>query len=48
MVSEKPEKKPGPADVKSPTDDGQARRVESTGRGKQAPHTTKRNTATQV
>lgn len=46
MVSEKPEKR---SDVKSPTDDGQAKRVvESAGRGKQPPHMTKRDTAAQV
>ncbi|XP_008279645.1 uncharacterized protein C15orf52 homolog isoform X2 [Stegastes partitus] len=45
VVSEKPEKRPGPADVKSPTDDGQARRVESAGRGKQPSHMTKREAA---
>ncbi|XP_058471397.1 coiled-coil domain-containing protein 9B isoform X1 [Solea solea] len=45
VVSEKPERRLGSADVKSPTDDGQARRVESAGRGKHPPHTTKRNTA---
>lgn len=48
MVSERPEKRLGPADVKSPTDDGQARRAESAGRGKQPPHMTKRDTAAQV
>ncbi|XP_023140519.2 coiled-coil domain-containing protein 9B isoform X2 [Amphiprion ocellaris] len=47
VVSEKPEKRPGPADVKSPTDDGQARRVESAGRGKQPSHMTKRDAAAQ-
>ncbi|XP_071354351.1 coiled-coil domain-containing protein 9B isoform X3 [Trachinotus anak] len=47
VVSERPEKRLGPADVKSPTDDGQTRRVESAGRGKQPPHMTKRNTAAQ-
>ncbi|XP_029316087.1 coiled-coil domain-containing protein 9B isoform X2 [Cottoperca gobio] len=47
VVSERPEKRPGPADIKSPTDDGQARRVESTGRAKQPPHMTKRDTAAQ-
>ncbi|XP_041668795.1 coiled-coil domain-containing protein 9B isoform X3 [Cheilinus undulatus] len=45
VVSERPEKRPGPADVKSPPDDGQARHVESAGRGKQQPHTTKRDAA---
>ncbi|XP_078031136.1 coiled-coil domain-containing protein 9B isoform X3 [Epinephelus lanceolatus] len=47
VVSERPEKRPGPADIKSPTDDGQARRVESAGRGKQPPHMTRRDTAAQ-
>ncbi|KAM6912279.1 coiled-coil domain-containing protein 9B [Xenentodon cancila] len=47
VVREKPEKKPGSADVKSPTDDGQARHVESNGRGKQPPHMTKRDAAAQ-
>ncbi|XP_029349674.1 coiled-coil domain-containing protein 9B isoform X2 [Echeneis naucrates] len=45
VVSERPEKRMGSVDVKSPTDDGQARRLESAGRGKQPPHTPKRNTA---
>ncbi|XP_047466936.1 coiled-coil domain-containing protein 9B isoform X2 [Mugil cephalus] len=47
VVSEKPEKRPVSADVKSPTDDGQARRVESVGRGKQPSHMTKRDAAAQ-
>uniref|UniRef100_UPI0037E877A0 coiled-coil domain-containing protein 9B isoform X3 n=1 Tax=Semicossyphus pulcher TaxID=241346 RepID=UPI0037E877A0 len=47
VVSERPEKRPGPADVKSPADDGQARRVESAGRGKQPPHMTRRDAAAQ-
>ncbi|XP_041810151.1 coiled-coil domain-containing protein 9B [Chelmon rostratus] len=47
VVSERPEKRPGPADIKSPTDDGQAKRVESAGRGKQPPHVTKRDAAAQ-
>ncbi|XP_049451585.1 coiled-coil domain-containing protein 9B isoform X5 [Epinephelus fuscoguttatus] len=47
VVSERPEKRPGTADIKSPTDDGQARRVESAGRGKQPPHMTRRDTAAQ-
>ncbi|XP_031134680.1 coiled-coil domain-containing protein 9B isoform X3 [Sander lucioperca] len=47
VVSERPEKRPGPADIKSPTDDRQARRVESVGRGKQPLHMTKRDTAPQ-
>ncbi|CAN9502258.1 unnamed protein product [Ophioblennius macclurei] len=45
VVSEKSEKRPGPADVKSPTDDGQARRAEPAGRGKQPAHMTKRDAA---
>ncbi|XP_047183178.1 coiled-coil domain-containing protein 9B isoform X3 [Scophthalmus maximus] len=45
VVSERLEKRLGPADVKSPADDGHARRAESAGRGKQPPHTPKRNTA---
>lgn len=44
VVSERPEKRPGPADVKSPADDGQAKRGESAGRGKQPLHTSKRDT----
>lgn len=48
MVSERPEKRPGTADVKSPADEGQTRRVESSGRGKKPPHTTKKDTAAQV
>ncbi|XP_070835166.1 coiled-coil domain-containing protein 9B isoform X2 [Chaetodon trifascialis] len=47
VVSERPEKRPGPADIKSPTDDGQTKRLESAGRGKQPPHMTKRDAATQ-
>ncbi|XP_035529795.1 coiled-coil domain-containing protein 9B isoform X3 [Morone saxatilis] len=47
VVSERLEKRPGPADIKSPTDDGQTKRVESAGRGKQPPHVTKRDTAAQ-
>lgn len=47
-MSERLEKRLGPADVKSPADDGQARRAESAGRGKQPPHTPKRNTAVEV
>ncbi|KAM3593987.1 uncharacterized protein V6R79_000262 [Siganus canaliculatus] len=46
VVSEKPEKKPGPADVKSPTNDGQAKHFESAGRGKQPQY--KRDAAAQV
>ncbi|KAF3701356.1 putative protein C15orf52 -like protein [Channa argus] len=48
VVSERPEKRPAPVDAKSPTDDGQSRRVESAGKGKQQqPHMTKRDTTTQ-
>ncbi|XP_068577874.1 coiled-coil domain-containing protein 9B isoform X3 [Cebidichthys violaceus] len=47
VVSERPERRPGPPDIKSPTDDGQARRVESAGRGNQPPHMTKRDAAEQ-
>ncbi|KAM7376568.1 hypothetical protein PAMP_006292 [Pampus punctatissimus] len=47
VVSERPEKRPDPADVKSPTQEGQARRVESAGRGKQPSHTIKKDTAAQ-
>ncbi|CAK6976788.1 coiled-coil domain-containing protein 9B [Scomber scombrus] len=47
VVSERPERRPGPADVKSPADEGQTRRVESSGRGKKPPHTTKKDTAAQ-
>ncbi|XP_071755270.2 coiled-coil domain-containing protein 9B [Centroberyx gerrardi] len=38
VVSERTERRPGAVDVKSPTDDGQGRRVESAGRGKQPTH----------
>lgn len=48
MVSERPEKRPGPADIKGPSDDRQAKRVESVGGVKQPPHVTKRDTALQV
>ncbi|KAK1893471.1 Coiled-coil domain containing protein 9B [Dissostichus eleginoides] len=48
VVSERPEKRPGSADVKSPADDGQTRRVESSGRVKHPPHMTKRDTAAQA
>ncbi|KAF3844720.1 hypothetical protein F7725_007883 [Dissostichus mawsoni] len=47
VVSERPEKRPGSADLKSPADDGQTRRVESSGRVKHPPHMTKRDTAAQ-
>ncbi|XP_028995689.1 coiled-coil domain-containing protein 9B isoform X2 [Betta splendens] len=40
LVSERPDKRPRPpAEVRSPTDDGQARRVEAGERGRQPPHT---------
>ncbi|KAM4625901.1 coiled-coil domain-containing protein 9B [Polymixia lowei] len=45
VVSERAERRPGPLDVKSPTEDGQGQHVESTGRGKQP--TAKRDTAVQ-
>ncbi|XP_056282724.1 proteoglycan 4, partial [Pseudoliparis swirei] len=45
VVSERPERRPGSTDYKSPKDDGQARRVESA--GSQQPHMTKRDTAEQ-
>ncbi|XP_035023568.1 coiled-coil domain-containing protein 9B isoform X2 [Hippoglossus stenolepis] len=45
VVSERPEKRPDAADVKSPTEDGPPRGVESAGRGKQPPHTNKRSTS---
>lgn len=48
MVSEKPEKKPVSADIKCPTDDGQAKSVESPGRGKQPPHVSRREPVAQV
>ncbi|XP_034530284.1 coiled-coil domain-containing protein 9B isoform X2 [Notolabrus celidotus] len=47
VVSERPEKRPSPVDVMSPADDGQTRRVESAGRGRQQPHMTKRDVAAQ-
>lgn len=43
VVSERTERRPGPADVRGPADDGQAKRLESTARGKQ-----KRDAAAQV
>ncbi|XP_053291348.1 coiled-coil domain-containing protein 9B [Pleuronectes platessa] len=43
VVSERPEKRPDAAHVKSPTEDGPPRGVESAGRGKQPPHTNKRS-----
>lgn len=48
VVSERTERRPGPADIRGPADDGQAKRVESTARGKQPPHTAKRDEAAQV
>ncbi|MEQ2246595.1 hypothetical protein ILYODFUR_001137 [Ilyodon furcidens] len=48
LVSERPEKRPGPTDVKSPSDEGQARRVESAGRGQQPSKTTKRESSPAV
>lgn len=48
MVSERPEKKLVPVEIKSPTDDGPGKRMESAGRGKQPPHVTKRDAAAQV
>ncbi|KAF7654325.1 hypothetical protein LDENG_00071060 [Lucifuga dentata] len=47
VVSERMEKKPGPVDVASPADDGQARHAESAGREKQPSHMTKSNAAAQ-
>ncbi|XP_034381544.1 coiled-coil domain-containing protein 9B isoform X2 [Cyclopterus lumpus] len=47
VVSERPERRPGSTDIKSPKDDGQASRVESAGRGNPPPHMTKRDTAEQ-
>ncbi|CAJ1073829.1 coiled-coil domain-containing protein 9B isoform X2 [Xyrichtys novacula] len=47
VVSERPENRPDPADVKTSAEDGQARRVESAGRAKQQPHMTKREAAAQ-
>lgn len=48
VVSEKPDKKPAPADTKCSADDGQARSVESPGRGKQPPHVSRRDPLAQV
>lgn len=48
MVSEKPDKKPAPADTKCSADDGQARSVESPGRVKQLPHVSRRDPLAQV
>ncbi|XP_008397692.1 uncharacterized protein C15orf52 homolog isoform X2 [Poecilia reticulata] len=45
VVSERPEKQPGPTDVKSPLDEGQTRQVESAGRGKQPSKTTKQESS---
>ncbi|XP_019130728.2 coiled-coil domain-containing protein 9B isoform X3 [Larimichthys crocea] len=47
VVSERPEKKLVPVEIKSPTDDGPGKRMESAGRGKQPPHVTKRDAAAQ-
>ncbi|KAM3871300.1 coiled-coil domain-containing protein 9B [Diretmus argenteus] len=47
VVSERTERRPGSLDVKSTTDDGQGRHVQSAGRGKQPTHTAKRDTAAQ-
>ncbi|XP_036006376.1 coiled-coil domain-containing protein 9B isoform X5 [Fundulus heteroclitus] len=44
-VSERLEKLPGPTDVKSPLDEGQTRRMESAGRGRQPSKTTKRESS---
>ncbi|KAM4541399.1 coiled-coil domain-containing protein 9B isoform 3-T3 [Fundulus diaphanus] len=44
-VSERLEKRPGPTDVKSPLDEGQTRRVESAGRGRQPSKTMKRESS---
>ncbi|XP_068194665.1 coiled-coil domain-containing protein 9B isoform X1 [Antennarius striatus] len=48
VVSERPDKHPGSAGLKSSTDEGQVKHVESAGRGKQPPHVTKRDTTAQV
>lgn len=48
VVSEKPEKKPVSVDIGCPTDDGQAKRVASPGRGKQPPHVSCRDPLVQV
>ncbi|XP_068608487.1 coiled-coil domain-containing protein 9B [Brachionichthys hirsutus] len=49
VVSERPERRPGSADVKSATDDGQVEVVESAAGGaKQPPHVTQRDTTAQV
>lgn len=45
VVSERTERRPGPADVRGPVDDGQAK---SSARGKQLPHAAKRDVAAQV
>ncbi|KAM9842971.1 coiled-coil domain-containing protein 9B [Aulostomus maculatus] len=47
VVSERPETKPGPTDVKSPAEEGPARHVESAGRGKQPRHVTTKDKAAQ-
>lgn len=48
MVSERPEKRPGSADVESSNDDGQVKRVDTAGRVKEPPHVTQRETTAQV
>ncbi|KAM4723366.1 coiled-coil domain-containing protein 9B [Anableps anableps] len=45
VVSEKPEKQLSPTDVKSPSDDGQTKQVESAGRGRQPSKTTKQESS---
>uniref|UniRef100_A0A1A7WFI3 Chromosome 15 open reading frame 52 n=1 Tax=Iconisemion striatum TaxID=60296 RepID=A0A1A7WFI3_9TELE len=45
VVSERPEKRLGPLELKSPADDGQARSVESAGRGKQTSQATRKETS---
>ncbi|XP_045917775.1 coiled-coil domain-containing protein 9B isoform X2 [Micropterus dolomieu] len=47
LVSERPEKRLGPADVKNSTEDCQARHGESAGRGKQPHHMTRRDAVAQ-
>ncbi|XP_024132757.1 coiled-coil domain-containing protein 9B isoform X2 [Oryzias melastigma] len=48
VVREKPEKRSDSADIRNPTKDGQARRVESARRRKQPPPTTKRDAAAEA
>uniref|UniRef100_A0A1A8L656 Chromosome 15 open reading frame 52 n=1 Tax=Nothobranchius pienaari TaxID=704102 RepID=A0A1A8L656_9TELE len=45
VVSERAEERPGSSDLKSPACDGQARSVESTGRGKQTSQSTRKETS---